>query len=453
MKWIKWTQGVLFTGVVLFSGGFSHAETLQEAVEEMLTSNPDVLTVKYNRLARDQEVRQARSGYLPQLDFIGGVGVQDIEAGQDSSLGTQEYMLSLRQNVFTGFADRNEIERQQSRVKSAAYRLHATADGTALQTAKVYLEVLRNEELLKLALENQLNHQRIADQIKLRSQSGVDSKADMDQIDGRLALADSNVVVTEINLLDAKNNYLAVVGRMPENLIKPEPPNQFMPPSLEDAIQLAIDKHPTLKSANADLEARVSQDRVASAKFMPIVDIEVDQHWRDNVDGYKGSRDELIAAIRLRYNLFHGFTDNARKSETVELVHEAREIRNHTQRQVVESIQLSWMAYQSMLKRKNYLDMHVKYGLDTTKAYTQQFGIGKRTLLDVLNSEAEFIDAKKDVVKNEYDGQIAQYRILNGMGELVHALGVKLPEECLVDNEQENENYMSKTENQENSGS
>ena len=437
MKWSKWPQTMLFTGAVLLSGGIGHAETLQEAVEGMLTSNPDVLTVKYNRLARDQEVKQVRSGYFPKLDFIAGVGVQDIEAGNDSSLGTQEYTLSLRQNVFRGLADKNEIERQKSRVNSAAYRLHATADGMALLTTRVYLEVLRSQELLGLAQENQMIHQRIADQIKLRSQSGVDSKADMDQIDGRLALADSNVVVTEINLLDAKSNYLAVVGHMPENLIKPDAPNQDMPQSLDDAMQLAIDKHPTLKSANADLDARKAQDRVAKANFWPIVDIEVDQHWRDNVDGFKGSRDELIAALRLRYNLFHGLTDKARKAETAELVYEAREIRNHAQRQVVESIRLSWMAHQSMLKRKLYLDLHVEAGFDTARAYTQQFSIGKRTLLDVLNSEAELVDAKKDVVENNYDGHIAQYRILNGMGEVVHSLDLKLPKECLVDDEQE----------------
>ncbi len=455
MKWIKWPQTILFTGAVLLTGGASQAETLQESVEGMLTSNPDVLTVKFNRLARDQEVKQVRSGYLPQLDFIAGVGVQDIESGTDSSLGTQEYTLSLRQNVFTGFADQNEIERQLSRVDSAAYRLHAIADGMALQTSRVYLEVLRNQELLSLAQENQMVHQRIADQIKLRSQSGVDSKADMDQIDGRLALAESNVVVTEINLIDAKSNYFAVVGRMPENLVKPDAPDQDMPLSLDSAMEIAIDRHPTLKSANADLEARRAQERVAEAEFWPIIDIEVDQHWNDNIDGYEGSRDELIAALRLRYNLFHGFTDQARKAETVELVSEAREIRNHTQRQVVESIRLSWMAYQAMLKREVYLELHVTAGRDTAKAYTKQFNIGKRTLLDVLNSEAELIDAKKDLVENDYDGHIAQYRILNGMGELVHALDLKLPEESLVDDEQEvlDENGIPKTRTRENSSS
>ncbi len=455
MRWNKWPQTMLFTGAVLLSGGHSQAETLQEAVEGMLTSNPDVLTVKYNRLARDYEVTQARAGYLPRLDFIGGVGVQDIETGRDSSLGTQEYTLSLRQNVFTGFADKYEIERQESRVNSAAYRLHAMADGMALQTTRVYLEVLRGQELLSLAQENQMIHQRISDQISLRSSSGLDSKADMDQINGRLALAESNVVVTEINLLDAQSNYLAVVGHMPENLVTPDTPEQDLPPSLDDALQLAVDMHPTLKSANADLEARKAQDQVADANYMPIIDIEVDQHWRDNFDGYEGSRDELIAALRLRYNLFNGLADKARMAETSELVYEAREIRNNTQRQVVESMRLSWMAHQSMLKRQTYLDVHVTAGFDTAKAYNQQFSIGKRTLLDVLNSEAELIDAKKDVVENNYDGHIAQYRILNSMGEVVHSLDLELPKECLVDDEQEveNENDMSETKTVENANS
>ena len=77
------------------------------------------------------------------------------------------------------------------------------------------------------------------------------------------------------------------------------------------------------------------------------------------------------------------------------------------------------------------------------------------TLCGIQNSEAELIDAKKDVVENDYDGHIAQYRILNGMGEMVHSLDLKLPEECLVDDEQEivDENDIPVTGTSENTSS
>ena len=80
---------------------------------------------------------------------------------------------------------------------------------------------MRQLELNELAKENLTTHQRIYDQIKLRSESGIDRKADLDQVMGRLALAESDVVVSEANVADAQTDYQFVVGRIPENLVKP----------------------------------------------------------------------------------------------------------------------------------------------------------------------------------------------------------------------------------------
>lgn len=415
----------------------AQGETLREAIQHMLATHPDVKTVSYNRLARDQEVVQARSGYFPKLDFIAGYGIQDITEPEGSNLTRQEYTLSLRQNIFTGFATMNEIERQKARVNSSAYQVQSSAENTTLITSRVYLDVLRSRELQELAQENLRNHERIKDQIKLRSESGLDSKADMSQITSRLSLAQSNAIVTEINLIDAMTNYNAVVGRMPEDLIKPQSPDQYMPESLENAQEKALKNHPTLKSASADYEARKAQDRVAKSSFWPIVDLEVEQNWQDNVDGYEGRQEDLIAMIRLRFNLFHGLTDKARKAETSYLISEAREIRNQTHRQVIESIRLSWMAYQAMLKQIHYREQSVKANSATSEAYVKQFNIGKRTLLDVLDSQAELINSKRELLKSQYDGLYAQYRILNGVGSLVHSLELQWPDEAEVTEEEQ----------------
>lgn len=443
-KYYGYTAWLVFLCIFITSP--AHGETLREAIQHMLTTHPDIKTVSYNRLARDQEVVQARSGYFPKLDFIAGVGVQDISTPEDSNLTRQEYTLSLRQNLFTGFATMNEIERQEARVNSSAYQVQSSSENTTLITSRVYLDVLRSQELKELAQENLRNHERIMDQIKLRSESGLDSKADMSQITSRLSLAQSNAVVTEINLIDAMTNYNAVVGHMPEDLVKPQSPDQYMPESLENAQESAVKNHPTLKSANADYEARKAQDRVAKSNFWPIIDLEVEQNWEENVDGYEGSQEDLIAMLRLRFNLFHGLTDKARKAETAYLISEAREIRNQTHRQVIESIRLSWMSYQAMLKQIHYRELSVEASASTSEAYVKQFNIGKRTLLDVLDSQAELINSKRELLKSQYDGLYAQYRILNGIGSLVHSLELQWPDEAEVtEEEQENPEETEKS--------
>ncbi|MHB8809369.1 MAG: TolC family outer membrane protein [Desulfobulbaceae bacterium] len=425
---------------MLITCSAAQGETLQEAVKYMIETHPDVRTVVYNRLARDQEVKQARAGYFPELGFSAGAGFQEFNEPVDQELDPWEFRLSLRQNIFRGLQDINEVDRQQARVRSEAYVIQSTTDNTALEATKVYLEVLRKQTFLDLANEDLKNHQRIADQIRLRSESGVDRMADMSQVESRLALAESNVVSAETNLLDAHTNYLKVIGHLPENLVKPQAPADLLPSSLEEAEQIALSQHPTLKQAEEDLQARRAQDEVAKAPYLPIVDIEVDKVWSEDLDyGLNTDEENLIGMVRVRYNLFRGWKDTARKAETTQLIGEAREIRNHTHRQVIESIRLSWMAYQSAMKRNQLLQKRVESSTETGQSYSKQWGIGKRTLLDVLDSEAERIDASRELIDSQFDGLFAEYRLLNGMGRLVHGLDLKWPEESYVHDEEKPE--------------
>jgi adhesin transport system outer membrane protein len=402
----------------------------------MLQTNPEIRSVAYNRLARDEEVRQARAGYFPSLDVEAGYGYQDIQEPYEDELDPKQVRLTLRQNVFRGLATMNEIDRQEARVLSAAFQLQATSEHVALRGARVYLNTLRSEELVMLAEQNLATHLRISDQIKLRSDSGVASKADSDQVAGRVSLAQSNVIIAKTNLLDVKSNYLSIVGHMPVALVKPGTVEHLLPATIEEAERLAIENHPTLKSATADLVAREEQAAVAKAPYLPVIDLELDQQWDEDLD-LDGKDYQTLAMVRMRFNLFRGFRDQARKAETVHLINEAREIRNSTNRQVIESIRLSWMSYQAVLERIDYLENRVVETSDTALAYTKQFNLGKRSLLDVLDSEAEVINAKRDLLNAQFDGLNSQFRILNGLGRLVSSLQGEWPVESIISEKDE----------------
>lgn len=417
----------------------SHSETIQDAVKTMIETHPDVLSAGYNRLGRDEEVRQAKAGYFPTLGLEAGAGKDWVQkpTAQSGDVSPQQIRIGLRQNIFAGLSTLNEVDRQKSRVNSQAYVVQSTVENTALKTINVYLEVLKNEALVKLAQENLLLHQRISDQIKLRSDSGVDRKADMDQVRSRLSLAQSNIVVTEQNLSDSQTNYYALVGHLPIQLSRPESSEALLPATLAKAEQTALAAHPQLKSAGADLEARNAQEKVAQSPFMPIIDFELDKSYsRDN--DYNSipttlDQEDVRAYVRLRYNFFNGWKDEARKTETIHLVNEAREIKNHTHRQVVESIKLSWQAHESTKSKIKYLQQRLQFATATAEAYTNQWNIGQRTLLDVLNAQAEQIESSKQLTTAEYEGLYAQYRILNGTGALTSALKLSLPKEGNVE--------------------
>jgi adhesin transport system outer membrane protein len=430
--------GALTLGALIAGTGSAHAETLQDAVHYMLQTNPDVKSIAYNRLARGEEVKQARAGYLPSLDISYGAGIADQKNPFDDTSYPQSTVLSLRQNVFRGFADQYEVERQTARVNSSAYLLQGRSENIALVTSRVYLNYLRQLELLELAKENLTIHQRIHDQIKLRSESGIDRKADLDQVMGRLSLAESSLVIAEANVADAETDYQFVVGRIPEHLVKPQPVDDFIPALLEEAQQLAVKNYPILKSAQADVQAREAQYVVAKSNYYPKLDIVVDQKWEEDVD-IPGYEEELRATAVARFNIFNGFSDKARIAETCYLIKEAREIQKNTERQIIESIRLSWMAHQASQNSIVYLQNYVKSTGATAEAFSKQWNIGRRSMFDVLDIEAELINAKIDLVNAQYDKLYAQYRILNGMGQLVHTMGLQWPVESKVEKDNQDD--------------
>ena len=424
--------GLIFVGVLIWGVGNLQAETLQDAVYYMLQTNPEIRAQSFNRLARNEEVTQARAGYWPTVDISYSAGYLNEDQPIDDTTWPNSTILSLRQNVFQGFATKYEVERQKARVNSQAYLLQGTSENIALETSKVYLNVLRQLEILDLAKENVTIHQRIYDQIKLRSESGLDRKADLDQVLARLALAESQVVVTQANVADAKTDYQFTVGRMPENLIKPYSVDPSMPGSLDEVVQRALANYPILKSAEADVHAREAQYVVAKSNYYPKLDLAVDKKWEEDIED-PGNEEELSATAVVRFNIFNGWRDKARIAETRKLICEAREIRNNTHRQIVESIRLSWVAYQSTLSQITFLENYVKSTSITAEAFSKQWNIGRRTMFDVLDIEAELINAKIDLVNAKYDKAYAQYRVLGGIGRLVHTLGLPWPVESNVE--------------------
>jgi adhesin transport system outer membrane protein len=407
-------------------------QTLKMAVEQTLQSNPDILIDANHRLSTDEAVKVARGGYLPKIDLTLGTGQEWSDNVNTRSAGggtvllhRNEAGLALTQMLLDGGQVKSEIDRNSARVASAANKVAGTSEQIALRAVEAYLEVMRNRDLVVLTRANADVHLRTFDQIKVRSDSGVGRKADLEQVNARQGLANANLVSAEANLRDAEINYLRIVGSAPINLSKVEAPAAaMMPATLEQALQTGLDHNPTLLSARSDVDATTAQINGAKSTESPRLDLQIGAISNHDADGVPGRTDSRYAMLRLRWNLFNGGSDMARVRETVALSSEAREVMMRSQRQLDQSTRLSWNALNSATLRLPSLRQHAESSGFTRDAYTKQFNIGQRTLLDVLDSENESFTAASNYVNGQYLEVFARYRILADMGQLLSTLGV-----------------------------
>jgi adhesin transport system outer membrane protein len=427
------------TAITLYLGfaSTSFATTIEEAIDATMKTNPDVLAVSNQRNAVAEEVNQVRAGYFPTIDLAVGTGYESTDnvitrqngtTHESVGLNRDEASLNLRQMLFDGLQTKNEVRRQTARSDSSAYTVYSSAENTALEAAEAYLNVLRTQKLLELATTNLEAHERTHDQIKLRSDRGVGRRSDMQQSEGRKALAMANKIAEQANLLDAETAYFRVVGLISESLTQPETPTDIIPATLDEAISYGLDNHPTLKSADADVESANAQHETALAPFYPRVDFELGATANNDLDGIDGHNNDVTAMFRLRYNLLNGGRDKARRQETGYLINQASETRSNTYREVEQSVRLSWNALKVVTNQMSFFQLHVDASENSRDAYQQQFSLGQRTLLDLLDSQNEVFGSRQALVNAQYDELFAMYRVLNSMGVLVRSLNVALPE-------------------------
>lgn len=428
---MKFKHSVLALSLSVGLSGWASAATLQEVVVDNINQNPEVQQALQSYAAVMQEIRQAKAGYYPTLDATLGYGYEwtDKENGvQDEELNRREARLNLNQMIFDGFATSSEVKRQQARAASRASNYKDTAQRYVLASSRAYLEVQRREQLLQLARESLYNHVTLYDQIRRRSESGMGTLASLQQAEGRLALSEVNMLAAENNLRDAQASYRRVVGQpVPETLEDFDSSILVLPETLDAAIEKGLANQPVASLAQADVEATLAQRDAAKSRMYPRLDFEVERRWDENIDGVEGDDEDLTAMLRLRYNLFNGGADKARIRQTEHQIGEAQAIQRDAQRQIRESVELSWNAYEILQRQQEYLEKHVRSSEDTRDSYKKQFDIGQRSLLDLLDTENEVFSAKNQLADARIDSEIAKLRILTGTGELLEALEVTLP--------------------------
>lgn len=400
--------------------------TLEQAVQHVTSTNPIILQSIENYKATAQDVEMAKSGYLPSIDIIGRYGNEKTTTASylNRSLKRYDREIKLTQNLFEGFGTIEDVRKQEARVAAAKANVLEKANQLSLQTTEAYLELLKQYDILKLAETNLKTHENIHKKIKERTESGFGSKSEIDQSSGRVALANSNVIIQKSNYRDAMAKFKRFYGEdvAPETLVKPVF-GYKVSSSFDEALAEANANYPSLLVQNNNIKAAEHDVNLAMKAYYPRVDAELRNSNNDNVAGQVGPDETKSALIVASYNLFAGGYHQANRDKQQVNVLKEKQSGNDIKLRVKENLEYAWIAHEELEKQLPYLKAHRDYTVNTLQSYQQEFALGRRTLLDMLNTENERFTAEKEVTTSEYDFLFSNYRILEGTGTLAKELG------------------------------
>ncbi|MDR1936736.1 MAG: TolC family outer membrane protein, partial [Candidatus Accumulibacter sp.] len=402
--------------------------TLKEAVQAAVLNNPEVQARWHAFNEAEEEIGVARGGFFPKIDLstaVGHIKTKQKRINVDDSYNGNETTLSLRQMIFDGFATYNEVKRLGKAKLVRYFELLDVSENIALEAARAYVDVIRYREQVKLAEDNYVQHYAAHEQLKRRAASGVGKLVDVNQAASRLALADVNVTTAYANLHDVTARYLRIVGaNPPREMGMPERVILAFPEREEAALSIALRQNPALRASLENIEAAQYDISVRRADFWPRLDLVA---RRDHYSNYEdnGSRDESRVELRLNYNLFNGGSDLARKRQYRERKYIALDLRDKACRDMRQTLAIAFNDTLRLNDQLSYLATQVELVAKTRTAYRDQFNIGQRTLLDLLNTQNEYFDARRAQVNADADLSLAYLRSYAGMGRLLEVLELK----------------------------
>lgn len=411
--------------------GPATAMSLRDAVSTAVTTNPSVLESAANRRARDQELRGAQGAHLPTLNLGAEFGPE--RADRPNSLlrndndvwrTGRQVTVTVRQLLFDGFESVNQIYQQSARVDGAALRVLERSEATALDAIEAYIDVIRHGAILREARRNVENHRRIVSEVSERFSGGETGAADLSQAKERVAATE--IVVADVNqaLRDTKAKFRRVVGKSPKNL-KAVRPTPLPGKSINTLIANAIRVHPRIKVAMADVDAAGYDYKSTKGNFFPQVSLEGNASIGHDIDAVNGRNNDYSAKVVMSWNLFNGGVDLARRNQLGERLGEAQIRVDLARREVSEALDRSWTAVMAGSERIRAIKKQLAANRGVVEGYRQEYNIGQRTLLDVLNAENALFNSKIDLLSAQAIYTFSTYQLRATYGNLLGHIGVR----------------------------
>lgn len=407
------------------------ANTVKDAALQAIESNPDVQASWHTFSAAAQEVRIARAGYLPTVDIGASTGKTNRDYDGRASYTNNQAQVTLSQMLFNGFRTSGEVARFDSARLVRYYELLNTVENTALEAVRAYEDVKRNRALVNLARDNYAKHRGVFGQIEERATSGVGRRVDLEQVAGRLALAESNLLTEASNLHDVTARYLRVVGQLPaEDLAESNIAEQKLPENIRSALALAYQGNPGFHAAIKNISAAQAAVKVERAGYYPKAELRARQVTSRSQNGFDNRIDpdnygnESAVELALTYNLYSGGANRAAVRRSLEQVNEAKDLRDQACVDLRQDTQIAYNDAQRIREQLASLQQHRLSSDKVRAAYSEQFNIGQRTLLDLLDAENEYFQASRALIIANGDLEIAHARSLAAMGSLLPALGI-----------------------------
>src|SRR5262245_49653404 len=265
------------------------ADTLEAALISAYQTNPQLNAQRALVRATDESVPQALAGYRPRVSATANIAAAANTlvtrstpllpttpvTDQHTSGGStpRGYGATLTQSLFNGFQTANRTRQAESQVLAARETLRTTEQTVLVSAVTAYMNLLRDTAILELQRSNVEVLQEQLRQTRQRLESGNVTATDVYQSEARLSVGRTQLYVAEANYRTARAAYRQAIGLEPGRLLPASPVDRFIPPNVPAITAVGLRDHPTVTTAQHNVDVALSQVKVAEGALYPTLSL------------------------------------------------------------------------------------------------------------------------------------------------------------------------------------
>jgi outer membrane protein len=410
----------------------SQAQSLLDLYESARGYDATFQSAKAQYEANLHKAEQAKAGLLPTLGVSASASSTNLNyetfnpgtMPANRSFDNQSTSVSLSQPLYRP-ANLATYGQGQRQMELAEAQLRAAEQDLIVRVSQAYFDVLNAQDTLAFV---QAQKAAVAEQLasaKRNFEVGTATITDTREAQARYDLVTAQEIAADNDLRVKKLALDQLVGKSgtsPKPLVRGELP-ALQPTDVNAWIEQAQDNHPSIRQARVALDVAKLEVDKAQAGHKPTLDLTASYNLNSNVGGTSlattSSRtNSTVVGVNFSLPLFAGFATQNRVRETLSLEEKSRADLENAQRTVAQATRSAYFGVISGLGQVKALEAAETSSQSALDANKLGYQVGVRINIDVLNSQSQLFQTKRDLAKARYDVLVGSLKLRQANGSL-----------------------------------
>lgn len=405
-------MGLAVGGTPAWSADLLDIYSLAEQNDQQLRA------AEQQRLSVEQNVPIERADLLPQIGAGAGVRFERADTtigevpGADSNDGFGGNLgLTLEQSIFNRTAQL-EVGRAELEVRQAAVDYEQARQDLILRTGQAYFRVLNADAQLQLAQANRTALTRQLERAQRQYEVGLVAVTDVADAQSEYDQANAQIIAARNELNNAEAALATIIGQMVTDLddirtnldvAAPQPADP------EEWIQLALEQNLELQSAAVGTQIAQQAVDINRSARAPTVGLEAQYGYDNTYTGGGFTRQDRRGSlngsvgVQVELPIYTGGRINSRSRKAAFDYQRSQFDLDGQRRQVRQQTSDSFRGVLTSISEITAFRQAVESARTSLVATEAGYGVGTRTIVDVLNAELRVFQAMADYLDARYN--------------------------------------------------